>query len=146
MGWGIRILIIAMIVVGAFILRDRLSSRPTALNVGDCFDDPATTAEITNPQRHPCTEAHTAEVVYIGKMSGDDATYPDDAVVDAWVTENCVPAWSTYTGKTYETEEVLDLDFYKPTTEGWAHGGRDVVCFAIRVDRDPMTSSLKASQ
>ena len=64
--WGVRIAIIAIIIVGGFVLRDRLSSSAGDLKVGDCFDEPATGGEISDVQHHPCTEAHTAEVVFIG--------------------------------------------------------------------------------
>ena len=36
------IFIIAVIAIGAFVLRDRLSSSPNELKVGDCFDSPTT--------------------------------------------------------------------------------------------------------
>jgi len=146
MGWGIRILIIAVIVVGALIFRDRMSNNAGELKVGDCFDDPPAAVEIKDVQHHPCTEAHTAEVVFVGKMTGDNAAYPADSVVESLVGANCIPAWNAYTGKTYDSEEILDLGFYQPTSQGWSKGDRDVICYAIRVDSEPMTSSLKATQ
>jgi hypothetical protein len=146
MGWGIRILIIALIGGGALIFRDRLSSDAGSLKVGDCYDDPAAVTEIRDVQHHPCTEGHTAEVVFVGKMTGEDAVYPADSVVEAWVSANCVPAWNAYTGKNIDTETLLGLGYYQPTDKGWAKGDRDIICYAGRVDGTPMTATLKVTQ
>jgi len=91
--WGVRIAIIAIIIVGGFVLRDRLSSSAGDLKVGDCFDEPATGGEISDVQHHPCTEAHTAEVVFIGDMTGDNSTYPSDDQFDQFAATNCLPAF-----------------------------------------------------
>ena len=142
--WILRIGIIVVIVAGGFILRDRLSSNAGDLKVGDCFDDPASTVETINDvQHHPCTEAHTAEVVFLGKMTGDNATYPADASFDAWAQSNCLPAWEAYTGKSFETDPVLTLNYYLPTSDGWSKGDRDVICYAVRLDNAPLTVSVK---
>jgi hypothetical protein len=145
MGWGIRILIVAVIGGGAFIFRDRLSSNAAELKVGDCFDSPAVATEIKDVQHHPCTEAHNAEVVFVGNMTGADDAYPGDPLVESWVRTNCVPAWSTYTGKNFETDTALDIGFYLPTTDGWKHGDRGITCYADRVDRASMTSSVRVA-
>jgi hypothetical protein len=70
-GWGIRLVVVGAIVVGGFLFRDRISGNAGDLQVGDCFDDPGT-SEISDVQHHPCTEAHTGEVIFIGNMSGTD--------------------------------------------------------------------------
>jgi hypothetical protein len=142
-GWILRIGIIVVIAAGAFILRDRLSSNAGELQIGDCFDDPAGASEITDVQHHPCTEAHTAEVVYLGKLTGDNASVPSESTVEAWVRTNCLPAWTAYTGKTFETEPVLSIGYYQPSPEGWGKGDRDVICYAAREDNGLMVSSVK---
>jgi hypothetical protein len=142
--WIIRIAIIAVIAGGAYILRDRLTANAGDLKVGDCFDDP-TGEQVKDVQHHPCTESHTAEVVYLGSMTGDNTAYPADSAVEAWVESNCLPAWSSYTGKDITTEEVLTLRWYQPTTDGWTKGDRLVVCYAGRVDKAALTSSVKKS-
>jgi hypothetical protein len=143
MGWGIRLLIVAVIGGGALIFRDRLSSNAAELKVGDCFDSPTAAEEIKDVQHHPCTEAHNAEVVFVGNMTGANDAYPADPVVESWVRLNCLSAWSTYTGKNFENDTVLDLGFYLPTAEGWKHGDRGITCYADRVDRGSLTSSVK---
>jgi len=145
-GWGIRILIIAVIAGGALIFRDKLTGNAGDLKVGDCYDSPAGTAEIEDVQHHPCNESHTAEVVFVGKMTGEDNAYPTDTAIDAWVTSNCEAPWTAYTGKNPRTDADFSLYYYAPTSDGWGKGDRGVVCFARRLDGAPMTSSLRAAQ
>lgn len=142
-GWILRVGIIAAVVIGGLIFRDRLSSSAGDLAVGDCYDNPTGAATIRDVQHHPCTEPHTAEVVFVGAMTGEDNAYPSDATVETWVVSNCVPAWTTYTGKDPQTEQVITLGWYQPTTEGWSKGERGIICYAARVDEKPMTSSVK---
>jgi hypothetical protein len=137
--------IIAIIAIGGYIFRDRLSSDAGGLKVGECFDDPAGATRITDVQHHPCTEAHNAEVVFLGELPDGDKTFPTTSAVQEWVRSNCVPVWSTYTGKNFETELTLGLGFYQPSPESWGHGDRKMVCYAIREDNAPMTTSVKAT-
>jgi len=88
--WGVRIAIIAIIIVGGFVLRDRLSSSAGDLKVGDCFDEPASGGEISDVQHHPCTESHSAEVVFLGEMTGDNSTYPTDDQFDQYAATRIV--------------------------------------------------------
>jgi hypothetical protein len=67
-------------------------------------------------------------------------------VVEVWVRDNCIPAWNAYTGKNFETDTLLDLGFYQPTTQGRSGGDRGAICYVARMDRAPVTSSMKASQ
>lgn len=142
-GWMFRIGVIALIAIGALVFRDRLSSNPSDLKIGDCFDDPKGAAVVKDVQHHPCTETHTAEVIHLGVLTGDNATYPSDTIVEAYVRATCLPAWSAYTGKDFETEAVLGLGYYIPTTDGWKDGDRGIVCYAARDDDATMTGSVK---
>ena len=81
-GWIVRIGIVAVIAIGIFVFRDRLSSSAGDLAVGDCFDEPSIAIEIKDVQHHPCNEAHTAEVIFVGDMTGSNDIYPSDAELD----------------------------------------------------------------
>jgi hypothetical protein len=143
-GWGIRLIIIAVIVGGGFVLRDRLSSNAGDLQVGDCFDNPGT-EEIKDVQHHPCTEAHTGEVIFIGNMNGANESYPtDDAFVD-YIGANCLPAFNSYTGMDYQTATEFDFGSYTPSKDGWGDGDREVACFLVRTDNGTMSKSYKAA-
>lgn len=142
-GWVFRIGIIAVIGIGALVFRDRLSSNAGELKVGDCFDDPQGVTVVTDVQHSPCNEAHSAEVIFLGNLTGDNATYPSDVAFETYVADTCLPAWTAYTGKDYQTEVVLSLGFYKPSEEGWKGGDRGVVCYAAREDGAAMTTSVR---
>jgi hypothetical protein len=143
-GWGIRLVVVGAIVVGSFLFRDRISGNAGDLQVGDCFDDPGT-SEISDVQHHPCTEAHTGEVIFIGNMSGTDEEYPTDDAFFTYMESNCLPAWTSYTGLDFQTTQELDFSSYTPSKDGWAHGDREVACFLVRSDGATMTQSYKVA-
>ncbi|MBA2718264.1 MAG: septum formation family protein [Chloroflexi bacterium] len=142
-GWVFRIGIIAVIAVGAIIFRDRLSGGAGDLKIGECFDEPVGVEEVSDVQHHPCTEAHTAEVVFLGDMTGANETYPAESAFEDFLVKNCVPAWEAYTGKTLQTDPVLTLGYFVPTTSSWGDGDHMITCHAARIDGAPMTSSVR---
>jgi hypothetical protein len=142
-GWGVRILIIAIIAVGALVLRDRLSGNAGDLKVGDCFDEPAGATQVEDVQHHPCTEAHTSEVVFVGDVPGDSKTYPALTAFDDYGVANCSPAFTLYTGRDFSSETELTMGYFYPLAEGWGKGDREMTCYAIRVDSKPVTASFK---
>jgi hypothetical protein len=145
-GWAIRIAIIAVIAIGAFVLRDRLSGGADALEVGNCFDEPVGATTITEVQHHPCSESHTSEVIFVGKMTGSDDAYPADTDIDAYAETQCLPAYKAYTGKDFETDTEMDIAWFYPTPAGWKDGDRGVSCYAIRIDGAATTTSIKLAQ
>lgn len=146
-GLAIRLAIIGAIALGGFIFRDRLMGGAGDLAVGDCFDEPASITElqeVKEVQHHPCTEPHTSEVVFVGDVTGTDA-YPSDAAFMAFVRASCIPAFNAYTGLDFNALEAVDMGVLTPTAEGWAGGDHEVVCYAVRVDGQPVSQSFKAA-
>jgi hypothetical protein len=141
-GWVIRIGIIAVIVVAGLILRDRLSGNAGDLQVGDCFDEPTQTQDVSDVQHHPCTDAHDAEVIFVGDHPDSD-TYPGVDAFDTFVLTQCVPAFEAYTGRDWETDTELDLGYFYPTADGWPSGDREVACYVARLDGVSMSASVK---
>ena len=98
--------IVAVIIVGGFILRDRLSSNAGDLKVGDCFDEPASGAEISDVQHHPCTEAPHGR----GRLPRRDdrrqqrPTRPTTSSSQYVGDELPAGARRSYTATTFETE------------------------------------------
>jgi hypothetical protein len=144
-GLGIRLGIIGAIVVGALILRPFLTGNAGDLNVGDCFDEPTATAEtVEDVQHHPCTDLHTAEVVFIGSLAA--STYPNQDDLDQWVLANCLPAYNAYTGTDLMTNTAgRDMTYFWPTSDGWTKGDRKVICYAVQSDGSQTKGSLKKS-
>ncbi len=146
-GWVIRIGIIAVIAIGALVLRDRLSGNASELKVGDCFDEPtASAATVEDVQHQPCTEAHDNEVMVVtSHPAAKEATYPTDADMETFVDDQCVSAYKPYTGRDPATESEIGLAWYVPTLEGWKDGTRKVICYLYRIDKAKMTAPLHAA-
>jgi hypothetical protein len=146
-GWGIRILIIGVVIVGGLIFRDRLSSNAADLAVGDCFDQPKTATEtIEDVQHHPCNEAHTAEVIFVGNHSAASGAAPltESAILD-FVGATCLPAFQSYTGIDLLADGSYDLGYIYPLDADWNKGEREVTCYTYKIDGSTMTAPLKKS-
>lgn len=138
---ALRVGIIAAIVVGALILRDRLTGAATDLRVGDCFDEPVGATEVSEVQHQPCGDAHDAEVFFVADYTGD--SYPVISGFDDYVVEKCIPAFESYVGRSFEAATELDLSYFFPTLDGWGKGDHEITCYLISLDRSKLTTSMK---
>lgn len=141
------IFIIAVIAIGAFVLRDRLSSSPNELKVGDCFDSPTTLGQtVTDIQHHPCTETHTGEVFAVVTNPADShAVYPNEDARQTFIVGACTQPFADYVGSSIATT-TLDVRFFTPTVDGWTNGDRSFTCYVSHTDDSPFTSSVKGSK
>lgn len=141
----LRVGVIGAIIIGAIILRPFLSGNAGNLQVGDCFDEPATTEEtIDDVQHRPCTDPHDAEVVFVGNYTPDSETYPSDEQFRTFFEATCTSAFNTFTGLDFITDTTYDMSAYTPTFEGWNDDDdRKVICYAVRLDGAQMTTSIK---
>lgn len=145
-GWVIRIGIIAVIAVGAFLFRDRLSGNAGDLKVGECFDVPTAAANIKDVQHHPCTESHTGEVFAIvthPAAKGTPALSEDELF--SFLGTSCGPAFTSYVGPTAASAGTLDFGAFYPLDKDWVDGDRNVTCYVYRIDEAAMTTSLKTT-
>lgn len=145
-------LIVLAIVVGAVVLRDRLSGSSSDLAVGDCFDAPgpvdtsATGADIGDVQHHPCTDAHGYEVFAVLKhpaANGDP--YPGIDALFSYADTNCLPPFAVYVGMEYP-QSTLRAGSVVPKQEGWDRGTRTITCYVGGADGGPVSGSLKDSK
>jgi len=137
---------ILLLVAGFVVSCDRIGGSAADLRVGECFDQPVETTEISDVQRQPCNEAHDAEVILVVDYPAtDDDSYPIGLTFGNFVDEQCKPAFKTYTGLDFDTATDLDLSYFYPTREGWSDGDREVTCYIARADDAKMTSSLRAA-
>lgn len=112
---------------------DQLPGAVDALAVGDCIDEPEEDATVTEVQHRPCTSPHDAEVfAVLTHPAGPDEPYPVISGFDDYVQENCIPAWEAYTGRTWATDDELDISFLHPTLTGWGDGDRGFSCYTTR--------------
>lgn len=130
-----------------YLFRDFVTGSVADLKVGDCVDLPSLTASTTvkDVQHHPCTDLHHGEVFFIGAVPGSGSN-PGAAAFDAFISNNCIPAFKSYTGLDYENDKTYDIEFLTPTTEGWARGDRTIDCFVVRVDGQTFKGSVRLSR
>lgn len=138
------VVVVVVIIAAAFLLRDRLTSNPSDLNVGDCFDVPSANSDIDTVQHDPCNESHTGEMFFIGNYPDADA-YPADTDFETWAEATCNPVYTTYIGAALDSTPDLTVGFFYPQADGWGNGDRTVECYVTRVDNGPITKSLKGS-
>lgn len=143
---GVRLAFVGLIAVGGLIFRDRLSSNPNDLRVGDCFAEPAEMDAIDDVQHQPCTEPHDSEVIFVADYpAAKDAAVLSNEQHLAYIESNCLPAFTAYTGLDLLAQEVLDVGYLVPTDESWREGDRKVICYAIRVDGSAMSQSVRTA-
>ena len=139
----LRFGVIAIILVGGFLFRDRLGGSPAELQVGDCFDVPTTAGQSVNDvQHHPCTEAHTAEVILLAAHpAAKGAVEPTDDELTSYLFSTCGVALTSYVGT--DTAK-FDLGAFYPTSEDWKNGERGITCYLTMLDESAMLASYKS--
>lgn len=122
---------------------DQLPGAAADLAVGNCFMEPSATDDISEVQHRPCGEAHDAEVFAVLNYEGD--TYPIEMTLERFIDEHCLPAFASYTGEAFDTQTELTVGWFYPTRESWNEGDREVTCYLIRPDGQPLTASQRVS-
>ena len=144
--FALRIGFFVVIGIGALVARPFLMGNVGDLKVGECFDLPAATETIEDVQHHPCTDAHDAEVFFVGTLAtGPSTPYPDDDALGSMVQPVCTPAFDAYTGLSAETDPTWTYGAFVPLEPDWANGDRDLMCYANRMDDKPTSASIKKS-
>jgi hypothetical protein len=136
-------IIIAVVVVIALAAKAFLPTDANSLQVGQCFDPPTIEGEVNGVDDGPCTEAHKAEVFFVGTYPTTTNVFPTSADFQDYYSSTCKPAFNTYTGLDYDNDETYDLAAFRPTSDSWTGGDRKVICYAIRHDEGPLTKSIK---
>jgi hypothetical protein len=142
---SIRLGIIAVIVV-AVSSCGVIGGNAGNLSVGDCFDQPTgATDTVKDVEHHPCTDVHTAEVVFVGDYGPATDTYPSDEDFLTFFNGSCTAAFNAFTGLDFVTDQTYDMSAFTPTSDGWGDGDHKVICYAVRLDSGTMNQSIKKS-
>ena len=115
---------------------------PNSLQVGDCFNDPDSSAtEVSSLEAVPCDEPHDNEVFHVFDLEGDD--YPGDDEVARLGTEGCEPELEAYVGAP-PAEAGLAIVPVTPTEGSWNDSDdRTILCAAYNADGTPLTGSIE---
>jgi len=141
--------LIVVIVGGLWLFRDRISGDVNSLQVGDCIDEPSSTAPISDVQHQPCTEPHDGEVfAVLTYPGGNDTAYPGADAFRSFVAQQCLPQVQVYTGRTLAEIQSAGLTYawFYPTSDSWTDSDdRGVTCYIARSDEQSMTGSVKTA-
>ena len=144
-GIAIRIGIVAIFIIGGLVFRQFLSGNAGDLKAGDCFDLPAPGTEtVKDVQHRPCDQDHGAEVFFVGDYPGSGSDpYPTEDEMIAFLTDSCLPAYTTYSKTDLTTQDTYDVGWFQPTAEGWKGSDQSVICYVYRLDETKFKGSLK---
>lgn len=143
---GLMAGIIVIVLIGYVALNAFGPKDVRSLAVGDCFDPPATSGDISQVTSRPCSVAHTAELFDIVTYSGGSAgTYPTDAELQSFVSSQCGPAAVTYTGGGGGLAATVDIAYLFPNADGWAAGNHTVMCYLEAPTGQTLSQSLRST-
>jgi hypothetical protein len=141
---GVIGLIVVIAVAYVALNRDSLTGAVDALQVGDCIDEPESDTTISEVQHQPCNRPHDAEVfAVLTHPAGADEPYPVISGFDDYARDNCIPAWESYTGRTWATDAELDIGFLHPTITGWGDGDRGFSCYTTKYGGGKLIASVR---
>ena len=115
----------------------------TELRAGDCFDLQDPNADVIDEvDAKVCSEPHHYEMVYVVDMP--DGPYPTADAMDEFAYDQCIPAFGSYVGTSYE-ESVYELTYVTPVEDGWKQGDHAIQCVAYHPDKLELTTSLRGA-
>jgi hypothetical protein len=110
------------------------------LRVGDCFNSDETD-EISSVDARRCDEVHEYEMFHVATWTAGD-TYPTEDAMVGFIFEECVPAFETYVGRSFQASR-LDFVHFVPVEEGWNAGDRVFQCAMFDPEVAELTESLR---
>jgi hypothetical protein len=139
---GALVVIVLLVIGGVFLFRDRLSGDVTDLQVGDCFDEPASgTTSVTDVQHQPCTAAHDAEIIYI--VADTSTSYPSVSYFDTVANQVCTDQATAYIGTDFNTRADINGGYFYPTSDSWDGGNKNITCYIDGPEGTKLYGSLK---
>jgi hypothetical protein len=135
---------VLVVILGGVLYAVRNNQSAGDLEVGTCFDRPASGDTITTVEKHPCTEAHDAEVMFVGEYPNGDANTPA-STISSYIDTTCEPIFASYVGVPVAQSADLSYGWYYPDTDAWNSGERTFSCFVARIDDGKLTKSVKGS-
>lgn len=114
------------------------SVKSLSIKVGDCLGDMQGTS-VADVQLIPCGQAHYWEAFAKTNLTG--TTYPGETQITKKADEFCATEFESFVGIA-SADSTYASPYLYPTTESWATGDREIMCFA-GLDAGGVTGSLK---
>ena len=113
-----------------------------SLEVGQCFDNPDATDEVSDVPIVECSTAHDNEVYYLFDLP--DGDYPGLSAVQLAADDGCFAQFEPYVGQTY-AESALGYWALYPTEGSWDQNDREIVCVLSDYEDGQLTGSMRGS-
>ena len=113
-----------------------------SLSVGDCFNDPDVSDEVSDVEMVDCGETHDNEVYATYDIPG--STFPGQAAVQENAADGCLDRFQPYVGAEY-LDSSLDISFLTPSDSSWDQNDREVVCFLYDFAGGTLTTSARGT-
>jgi hypothetical protein len=119
-----------------------------ALAVGQCFNTtafvPGSEIDVSTAQIVDCAGPHQHEVyAVVVEPDPPGASYPGDEPMDELASDQCLAAFTPYTGVDYQASSY-DIANARPDRASWSRGDRNVICALHDADFGELTGSAKA--
>jgi hypothetical protein len=117
--------------------------------VGQCFDTaqftPGSALDLSSVRVIDCNEPHQHEVYAVATdPSGPAASYPGDDEFAAFADDECLAAFTPYTGLDYLSSRY-DIANARPDANAWKRGERNVICALHDADFSELVGSVRAA-
>lgn len=122
-----------------------LSAEPfrLELDVGDCFDRPAS-PDVESVPAVPCRRPHDLEVFATFELDPAEAAFPGATAVATRAGNGCDERFAVYVGVDQASSGLLIVP-YAPDALAWELGEREVTC-AVSLADGPLEGSVRASE
>jgi hypothetical protein len=113
-----------------------------SLTVGDCFNNPATTQDVSAVTAEPCDQPHSAQIYAKFNLTGSGLSYPGTDTVTQLASTGC----GTRTGNIDRSKatDAMTVHFLFPDQNAWLGGRRTVSCMVVDPVGDVNYSLLKS--
>ena len=120
------------------------SSTVFSLEVGDCFDDPASFTQVDNVEVVDCADPHDNEVYAVVEYTESNDWPGNEAIEFAAFTE-CLDAFEPFIGVAYEVSK-WDIAAFWPSEESWNDANdREIICAVYDLSGAKVTGTARGS-
>jgi hypothetical protein len=130
------------------------SKRLKELKAGDCLLTPAKHADVSGPfwgtmpywpdpvAVVPCSQPHSAAVIFVGDLWDRDAANPGQEAIDAATNTRCDREFEAYIGVP-PAMSVFDYQTWNVNAPDWDNGDRQIGCVAFHYDGRDTEASVR---
>jgi hypothetical protein len=113
----------------------------TDLAAGDCYRETASSL-----QGIACDEPHDGEIfIVLDHPAADAAPWPGHDTLLSWAEDRCEPEFTSYVGRTVDSDDRLTYVVWTPYPQGWTQGDREILCAVVSESGERLTERAQGS-